>query len=364
MSPAALLLFCAGAFAAGQKVDVAAHLQTRPDLAKLHAGYQAALSTRPTLREAEQEYWALRELPRFAALDDAFDEALNADPVAQSLFLQFYDGLHRDGSVRTAFEQMHYAAMEEEKRGHDMSAALLDWQANPEAALRFFNAPEGAASLPDSVDELLPYLRRRPELMGELGGLFEDTVASTQFDERIAPWWKHVEPFDKKHGGVFQALTSYFIARPAEFRAWHRRNLLLAGEAQLRSWILYWDRMVRRDPVLRVAYGPGFVRGTLSGENLQAANPKEAASVWPPPEAPPALASLKIAVPASDAPMKTAKPGHLQRAPRGGMQKPVVTRPEVNRPAMPGKPAMPDRPIKPERSESIPRPSLQSGGRE
>lgn len=324
-------------------------LASNPDLLTADQGYRRYLAGHEDLARAEKAWWEALGIRRLRECVDAFDEALHDDANAQRVVDQYYDELRRDDALRAKVESVMHTELIDPVLGRHVSAAFDYLRANPDAAMRALEAPERLDLLPEELSEAARRLSERPELMASLrdslGDLMEDPAAL----QRVFPGWQALAGLDDGGGAAQREMSAYFHRHPQHFWLWHRRNLLLAEDAQARSWIRWWHRTIRRAPALHEGYA-----AYLS----ETPEPAEAAEPWPPKTAPPRLAAWASPSPDEGAPASPTRPPRptYERPSRGNLELPEMpSRPD--RPAGPRRPDMPDMPPMPPRPERPPRPA-------
>lgn len=327
---------------------VEAALQPDKELLPNHRGYLSFLKKNPAIARAEDAWLDLTLLLQFESLARDFDEALQRDAEAETLFDRYYDQSARDEALRNSVERLQRAEFGKAKKAtyaeQPFSAALDYLRANPDLAMRFLQGPEQVKPAPRALYPYLDHFKEHPELLKELLDAFQGITGNPLAQTRLFPWWQAIANFNLRSGGAYSRLTSHFLAQPQRFWVWHQHNLALAADAHARTWIRYWHRKVRRIPSLETDYNRylDLLRKYPElGDRAEQRWTKEIgpAPEWPPKENPPLLAKWTKEV--------TTSPGTAGMPKYKMPEKPK--RPEVKRPAMPTMPTMPTRPTRPEK---------------
>jgi len=341
-----------------QTTDMVSHveavIENDSQLLECHRGYLGYLENNPVLRDAEEAWQELNVLAQIRQLVRDFDEALQKDVRAQTLFDQYYDQLARDDTLRASVDALQRAEFAQGKirssarapadgqpllPGDLFGEGMAYLRANPDTAMRFLQNPRAVKPAPDALYPLLGHFEDRPELLTELLEAFQGLTGNPLSYTRVFPWWNETFAFDLRSAGAYGRLYAALKAHPNRFWIWHHDNLALAADAQTRSWIRYWFRKVRRTPALAEDYAaylqhlrkhPEAAEQTRQRWNQQYGP----AAAWPPKAAPPSLPAYF--------------PAESLRGTGGErLRKPVYTRPQkpdVPRPKMPDKPTMPVKP--------------------
>ena len=297
-----------------------------------HQGYLGWLSAHPEIAEREEAWWDVLVLAEPRRLAGAFDETLMGDVLAQHLFDQFYDELHRNPELRAQVDTLQHLEWNITALDGALSKGMGKVKATPQESL------EQIAALGEGIEggtagELLQHLAENPDLLKGLqqllGGLSEDN----NFFVRVLPWWKAMNTRSGNWRGPYQSLQTHFARFPHRFWIWHKRQIALAGDAHARSWVRHWFREVRRQPELKEDYALLLRQDFADGRYAE-----EEVVDWPPKAAPPLLKPL---------PEKALRPAPSKiERPRAGV-KPGVERPtspvvSPRYPVRPTKPVAPD----------------------
>ncbi|HPO14496.1 MAG TPA: hypothetical protein PLI09_13720 [Candidatus Hydrogenedentes bacterium] len=329
-------------------------LEKDPELLRNHRGYLAYLQANPSMARAEEAWLDLTLFKELNRLNAAFDESLQKDVEAQTMFDQFYDQLGRDSSLRETMESLQRLEFNEAKpakhAGQPFSEALDTLKANPDLAMRFLHNPDRVKPAPNALTAYVEQFKSHPELLKELVDAFNHLTSNPLAQTRVFPWWQSLSAFDTRSGGAYGRLMGYFLHQPSQFWVWHQRHLEWAKDAQARTWMRYWHRVIRRNASLHNEYSH-YLRllrqhpeeGTIERQWASQYGP---APSWPPKENPPLLLHYQLPQD-SNLPRTPNMPVTPKPEKPSLKQSDRIKRPEIQRPQKPIMPAMPRKPEKP-----------------
>lgn len=304
--------------------NVALRIDGSDELRAAHRGYWAALQARPEWLQQEAVWWQLMQTPDLGPLLVQVDEALQRQAQSQALYDQFYARLAQDENLRRSVEQFERAGFTQRGDIRQWQAALNFLRANPTAALPLLDGVAEEEPLPEALRPFATELMN-PRAWQALRGPLESLGQNPATAEALEPWWNSIAALDAESNGAFNSLALHFAQHPQRFWAVYRRELALAKEPQLRDWVRWWHRRLRREKLDYPTYLAWLGAMKDGSESPAQSNPGD----WPP--AAPA--------PAVDAVPKEALPKPQGAAERKQQQ--GIVRPEV---PLPQKPVRPERP--------------------
>jgi len=254
------------------------------ELRQAHLGYWSTLQAQPAWLEQEAVWWELMRTPDLGPLLVRADEYLQAEPDSQRLHDQFYMALAENDALREQVESLERAAQEKRGDDGDWLRAMTWLRANAASALPLLQGITPDTALPEALKPYAVQLMRGADwsdLRAPMDALSQDPVAL----QRLLPWWQKVAELDAQQQGTFSKLAGELARRPHRFWAIYRREMALAEQPQLRDWVRWLHRRVRRSEIKPVDYLQYLAALRTGQEKSPLLQPKP----WPPEESPPAL---------------------------------------------------------------------------
>ena len=148
-------------------------LQSDVEMLKLHRGYMAYLETSPDTAALESAYATLCATPGFAAVAQAFDEALGQDSALEQTYGKYSSFLAANPDARALVEGITNADSRPGEHAGTFDAALSYLRSNPDQALGLLNSPEALKLAPEALRPLLAKLQASPNAQKALVSGFE-----------------------------------------------------------------------------------------------------------------------------------------------------------------------------------------------
>ncbi len=320
-------------------------LEADEGLLALHRGLRAYVSADDDLRQAEEAYDALMELPTVRERVEDFEEVLIVDTAARADYQRYLARVQRDPTLRDAVEALGAIEAEKFLGSRDAAKSFAYLRAHPSTAIQFLmERDRGQAGL-EVLRPLRDAFRANSVLQVRLREAWTTLDAQAGAREAVYPWWA------RAYGGSTAAAQRYRtleaeLTPPSRRRMWETRELAWAARSEAVAWRDHVYARVRRDPALGQIYF-SYLR-TLRmlpdveryAEDAFAAK-HGAPPVWPPEGAPPSLPSWQRHEPI----VRPGKPA--------GPSAPSLKEPGIEGPKAPtvDRPAAPVRPIAPERTK-------------
>jgi hypothetical protein len=318
------------------------------DLLGLYRGLRAYLATDQELRQAEESYQALLELPSLRGRVDDFEEVLRADSDVRADFDRYFARVRRDPALHDAIERLASAESAADLGRADLAAGFGQLRAHPDMAATFLAGTGRVVPLPATLRPLRDALRRNKDLHTRLRDAWIRLDALAGAREAVYPWWARAYSENGAASRVWRALDTELAPFPSRRRAWEDRQLAWAAHPEGLAWRDQIYARVRRDPALAQTFfdylhtlrtRPGLEE-YAEGAFAAASGPPPA---WPPAGTPPSLPAWQPRNPIQrpDAPKTpTLSQPHAPTA-----SGPV--RPTVPRPTSPARPTAPEQPQTP-----------------
>lgn len=327
-------------------------LNSDPELTDLHRGYLTYLDTHPEIASAEGAYRDLTTTGALGRLVKEFDEALAREPAMQELFDRYLGTIAKDDGLRRSVDDLYRLVLEDNRLREGLSAAVTYLLAHPDEAVGFLQKHSRLRSTPEEIYPLVGYFKTHPDARKALLQCFEEIHGFAAAHAHVFPWWRAVAEPGSETGESYRRLLGNLADCPRGFWVWRRRAIALASDPKARDWIRYWERRVRRDPVLSDVYPeylrilrerPGYKKAAFGAWELDLGQ----APPWPPEGKPPELSPLRKGQ--AEKPKRPTKQDLMPEYP-GRPVKPG--KPAIEAPVMPERPARPAKPPKPDKKET------------
>lgn len=316
-------------------------LNAEPALANHHRGFMAYLSAHPPLANALEAVLPIERHPVLRELMWAFDERLADDAELDRLFQTYCSALASDDSLRDAVDAVYRFDLDNES----LQPALIPLRGDTDGAVRFLRNPAKPAT-----PELYPLkaaFKQNPELRTDLLEALSAVNKLPAARDGVFPWWRKVAVEEDGGSAAYRRLVTALADEEQRFAAWHAAQIELARDAPARSWILYWNRRVRQQPVLADHYSFYLDIVRRRPDYSAAAIDAWEKELGPAPSWPPDAPAPTLAGPPKPRPSGLTKQDLMPKSPG---------RPEAGKP-LPKMPDMPVAPIRPEKPGK-PKPEL------
>lgn len=321
-------------------------LMADPNVQAAHRGLNAFLAANDDLRQVEENFRALMELPTFRIAQEDFEEVLLADADARRDYRRYIARLARDSHLREAIAGLMQTENNAPSGVAGLSEALAYLRAHPQVALAMTAGPVTSDQLPLEVRPVREAFRRNAVFRDALGAAWAVLHAESGARESVYPWW------GRAYGGSaaglrYRALEAELAPFASHALAWEQREFAWAAQLLLIiDWRDHVYALARRNPALEPVYFEYL--GILRTRPDVAAYAEKAltalygpAPPWPPAGLPPSLPPWK-------------RPGRIDEP--TAPTKPTLDTPgtpTVRRPERPTveRPTGPTRPVAPERAQ-------------
>lgn len=309
-----------------------------------HRGLNAYLATDDALRQAEDNFRAMMELPSFRIAQENFEEVLLNDADARSDFRRHIARLARDTQLGEAIAVLQRVENAAPRGITGLPEALAFLRGHPYVALGMTGRPESAERLPEQARPLRDAFRRDDSFRAALGDAWTQVHAQAGAREAAYPWWARVYGAETAVALRYRALEEELAPFPSHALAWENREFAWIAHADTIAWRDYVYGQARRNPVLEPMYFHylGMLRrraDVAAYAEAQFTALYGAVGAWPPAGAPPSL-------PRWERPQSITQPTAPKEPGLETPGTPTVTRPArptVDRPAAPTRPAAPER---------------------
>lgn len=313
-----------------------------------HRGLNAFLAANDDLRQAEDNFRALMELPTFRIAQEDFEEVLLANADTRRDYRRYIARLARDSYLREAIGGL--VSTENNAPGGiaGLPEALAYLRAHPYVALAITSGPMTSDQMPFEVRPVREAFRRNAIFRDALGAAWAVLHAESGTRESVYPWWA------RAYGGSavgtrYRALESELAPFASHALAWEQREFAWAAQPLVViDWRDHVYARMRRNPVLEPVYFE-YLRILRTRPDIAVYADKALVALygpapsWPPAGVPPALPPWK-------------RPGRIDQP--TAPTKPTLDTPTVQRPERPTvqRPTAPTRPVAPERVQPSTRP--------
>lgn len=310
-----------------------------------HRGLNAFLSERDALRQAEDNFRALMDLPTLRVAQEDFEEALLSDTEARRDFRRYIARLERDSHLREAIAGLVNTENSAPQGVAGLPEALSYLRAHPVVALSLTSKPAHANQVPSEARALREAFQRNAVFRDALGAAWSVLNAEAGAREAVYPWWARAYGPTSAAGVRYRALEAELAPFASRALAWEQREFAWASQPlAVIGWRDQVYGLARRNAALEPVY---FQYLRILRERPDVATYAEAmfaalhdaAPAWPPSGVPPTLPAWQRSTPV-DVP---ATPGGPTVRTPGTPDVARPTRPTVQRPNAPTRPVAPER---------------------
>lgn len=309
-----------------------------------HRGLNAFLASNDDLRQAEDNFRALMELPTLRMAQEDFEEVLLADADARRDYRRYIARLARDSHLGEAIAGLIQTENNAPSGVAGLSEALAYLRAHPYVALAMTARASTTDQMPPEVRPVREAFRRNAIFRDALGAAWAVLHAEAGAREAVYPWWARA--YGESAAGLrYRALEAELAPFASHALAWEQREFAWAAQpVAVIDWRDQVYARVRRNAALEPGYFE-YLRILRTRPDVEAYADRALvalygpAPAWPPEGVPPALPQWKRPE-RIDQPTAPAKPS-LDTPGTPTVQRPE--RPTIQRPTAPTRPVAPER---------------------
>jgi len=306
-----------------------------------HRGLNAFLAANDDLRQAEDNFRALMELPTLRTAQEDFEEALQADAEARRDYRRYIARLAQDSHLREALAGLMQTENNAPGGIAGLPEALAYLRAHPSVALAITTRASSSDRMPAETRPVQDAFRRNAVFRDALGAAWAVLHAEAGAREAVYPWWARA--YGASAAGMrYRAVETELASFPSRALAWERREFAWAAQPMaVVDWRDHVYARVRRNASLEPVYFE-YLRILRTRPDVAAHAEKALAALhgppppWPPDGAPGALAAWQR-------PERIDQPEAPARPSLDTPGAPTVERPTVQRPTAPTRPVAPER---------------------
>lgn len=310
-----------------------------------HRGLNAFLAANNTLRQWEDNFRGLMELPSFHVAQENFEEVLLSDADARKDFREHIGRLARDGELGLAIAKVIQAENSAPHGIQGLPEAFAFLRAHPYVALAIASKSERLAQLPQEVRPLNEAFGRDEKLRPAFSAAWNELNAHAGAREAVYPWWARVYGGQSAAAQRYRALEAELAPFPSHALAWERREFVWANQVNATiAWRDYVYGLIRRNAVLEPIYFR-YLRTLRERPDIAAYADAQfdalhgRAPSWPPEGLPPRLPSWQR----PEAIKRPTTPGEPSAKTPNTPTVKEPTRPTAQRPTTPTPPTAPER---------------------
>ncbi len=310
-----------------------------------HRGLNAFLATDDDLRQSEENFRALMELPSFRVVQENFEEMLLADAETARDYRRYIARLGKDSHLREAIAGLIETENSAPRGVAGLPDALAYLRAHPYVALAMTAKSVTSDQVPAEARPVREAFKSNAVFQHALGAAWAVLHAEAGAREAVYPWWARAYGGQSAAAQRYRALENELAPFPSRALAWEQREFAWAGKVNATlAWRDYVYGMARRNAALEPIYFRYL--HTLRARpdvaiyaEAQFAALHGTAANWPPEGLPPGLPSWQRPEPIK----QPTAPGQPSVKTPGAPTVERPTPPTVQRPTTPNRPVAPER---------------------